>query len=200
MGASDRQTTPGPWAQPFAPPVTREDVLEMARSATDGEKTIHALLPDERTDARERRLGEEYAALERRWPDPGARPPLFGMVLGVKDIFHTAQFPTRGGSSFPPEAFTRSGAPGLPKGEEADSVRKIREAGALILGKTVSTEFAYFAPGATANPLNPTHTPGGSSSGSAAAVAAGYCHAALGTQTIGSITRPASICGVTGFK
>ena len=172
----------------------------MVGRAADRDQTIRALIPDEDADTRARRLKEEYAAMEKRWPDPATRPPLFGLLLGVKDIFHTAQFPTRGGSSFPAEAFTRPGAPGLPKAEEAESVRRMREAGALIIGKTVSTEFAYFAPGPTANPLNPGHTPGGSSSGSAAAVAAGYCHAALGTQTIGSITRPASFCGVTGYK
>jgi Asp-tRNA(Asn)/Glu-tRNA(Gln) amidotransferase A subunit family amidase len=79
-------------------------------------------------------------------------------------------------------------------------VTRLKEAGALILGKTVTTEFAYFGPGPTRNPHNPAHTPGGSSSGSAAAVAAGLCSLALGTQTIGSILRPASFCGVVGFK
>jgi Asp-tRNA(Asn)/Glu-tRNA(Gln) amidotransferase A subunit family amidase len=76
----------------------------------------------------------------------------------------------------------------------------LKETGALILGKTVTTEFAYFAPGPTRNPHNMDHTPGGSSSGSAAAVAAGFCQIALGTQTIGSIIRPASFCGVVGIK
>ena len=70
----------------------------------------------------------------------------------------------------------------------------------MIFGKTVTTEFAYFSPGPTRNPHNPEHTPGGSSSGSAAAVAAGFCQLALGTQTIGSIIRPASFCGVVGVK
>jgi Asp-tRNA(Asn)/Glu-tRNA(Gln) amidotransferase A subunit family amidase len=79
-------------------------------------------------------------------------------------------------------------------------VTALKEAGALILGKTVATEFAFFAPGPTRNPWNPEHTPGGSSSGSAAAVAAGLCPLALGTQTIGSILRPAAFCGVVGFK
>ena len=78
--------------------------------------------------------------------------------------------------------------------------RRLKDAGALILGKTVTTEFAYFAPGPTRNPHNLDHTPGGSSSGSAAAVAAGFCALALGTQTIGSIIRPAAFCGVVGFK
>jgi Asp-tRNA(Asn)/Glu-tRNA(Gln) amidotransferase A subunit family amidase len=76
----------------------------------------------------------------------------------------------------------------------------VRRAGALVLGKTVTTEFAYFAPGPTRNPRNRAHTPGGSSSGSAAAVAAGLCPLSLGTQTIGSIIRPASFCGIVGFK
>ena len=83
---------------------------------------------------------------------------------------------------------------------EGPVVRALRNAGALLLGKTVTTEFAYFAPGPTANPWNPAHTPGGSSSGSAAAVAAGFCALATGTQTIGSISRPAAYCGVAGWK
>jgi Asp-tRNA(Asn)/Glu-tRNA(Gln) amidotransferase A subunit family amidase len=85
-------------------------------------------------------------------------------------------------------------------GQEAQSVTQLKQAGALILGKTVTTEFAYFAPGPTRNPHNLAHTPGGSSSGSAAGVAAGLCPLALGTQTIGSVIRPASFCGVVGFK
>jgi Asp-tRNA(Asn)/Glu-tRNA(Gln) amidotransferase A subunit family amidase len=79
-------------------------------------------------------------------------------------------------------------------------VKLLRKSGALILKKTVTTEFAYFEPGPTVNPCNPEHTPGGSSSGSAAAVAAGFCSLALGTQTIGSVIRPATFCGVVGFK
>jgi Asp-tRNA(Asn)/Glu-tRNA(Gln) amidotransferase A subunit family amidase len=116
---------------------------------------------------------------------------LSGVLVGVKDIFHVAGFETRGGSRLPPEAL---------QGPEAASVTALRQAGALVLGKTVSTEFAYFAPGPTRNPWNPEHTPGGSSSGSAAAVGAGLATLALGTQTIGSILRPAAFCGVVGFK
>ena len=86
------------------------------------------------------------------------------------------------------------------QGIEAESVTRLKNAGVLIMGNTVTTEFAYFSPGPTRNPHNPEHTPGGSSSGSAAAVAAGFCHLALGTQTIGSIIRPASFCGVVGLK
>jgi Asp-tRNA(Asn)/Glu-tRNA(Gln) amidotransferase A subunit family amidase len=85
-------------------------------------------------------------------------------------------------------------------GKEAVSVSRLKAAGALIYAKTVSTEFAYFAPGPTRNPHNPTHTPGGSSSGSAAAVGAEMLPLTLGTQTIGSIIRPAAFCGVVGFK
>jgi Asp-tRNA(Asn)/Glu-tRNA(Gln) amidotransferase A subunit family amidase len=86
------------------------------------------------------------------------------------------------------------------RGREARSVRLLKEAGALIMGKTVTTEFAYYAPGPTRNPHNLEHTPGGSSSGSAAAIAARLCPVTTGTQTIGSVIRPASYCGITGFK
>lgn len=166
------------------------------------DKKIYALLSDESAAERKQRIFAAAAELERRWPDPDQRPPLYGALVGVKDLFHAEGFPTRGGSALPAEAFEEPGAPGLPPAgaREAATVAALRAAGAIILGKTVSTEFAYFAPGPTRNPWNPDHTPGGSSSGSAAAVAAGMCHVALGTQTIGSITRPASFCGVTGYK
>jgi Asp-tRNA(Asn)/Glu-tRNA(Gln) amidotransferase A subunit family amidase len=134
---------------------------------------------------------EEAAALVLRYPDLIKRPLLFGAPVGVKDIFHVEGFTTQAGSRLPPD---------LLQGPEAKSVTRLKEAGALIFGKTVTTEFAYFFPGPTRNPHNPQHTPGGSSSGSAAAVAAGFCHLALGTQTIGSIIRPAAFCGVVGLK
>ena len=152
------------------------------------EPHIHAFLPEK--NRRERLISEAETLLE-KYPDPETRPPLFGVPVGVKDLFRTDGFPTRGGSKLPPELFT---------GPEASSVTKIREAGALIAGKTVTTEFAYFQPGPTRNPHNPEHTPGGSSSGSAAAVAAGLVPFAFGTQTIGSVSRPAAFCGVVGFK
>lgn len=117
--------------------------------------------------------------------------PLFGQLVGVKDIFRVDGLPTSAGSRLPTELFD---------GPESASVARLKAQGALILGKTVSTEFAYFGPGPTRNPHHPEHTPGGSSSGSAAAVAAGYCDLALGTQTIGSVGRPAAFCGVVGFK
>jgi Asp-tRNA(Asn)/Glu-tRNA(Gln) amidotransferase A subunit family amidase len=152
------------------------------------EAQVLAFLPE-----RERfeRLRQEAEELFVRYPDPEARPPLFGLPIGVKDIFHVAGFPTQAGSLLPSEVIT---------GEEAECVTQLKKAGALILGKTVTTEFAYFGPGPTRNPYNPEHTPGGSSSGSAAAVAVGLVPFAFGTQTIGSIARPASFCGVVGYK
>lgn len=152
------------------------------------EPEVQAFLPEE---GRFDRLRREARELHERWPDPGERPPLFGMLVGVKDIIHVDGFETRAGSRLPPKAL---------RGSEAPCATALKKAGALILGKTVTTEFAWFAPGPTRNPWNPEHTPGGSSSGSAAAVAAGLCPVALGTQTIGSIIRPAAFCGVVGFK
>ena len=152
------------------------------------EPSVLAFVPEE---GRFSRLYREAEELLRRYPQPETRPPLFGIPVGVKDIFHVAGFTTRAGSKLPPE---------LLQSLEAESVTALKKAGALIMGKTVTTEFAYFGPGPTHNPHNPDHTPGGSSSGSAAAVAAGMCPLALGTQTIGSIVRPASFCGVVGYK
>jgi Asp-tRNA(Asn)/Glu-tRNA(Gln) amidotransferase A subunit family amidase len=152
------------------------------------EPSVLAFVPE---SGRFERLRREAGELLQRFPRPESRPPLFGVPIGVKDIFHVAGFATRVGSRLPPELF---------QGEEAECVTALRNAGALIMGKTVTTEFAYFAPGPTRNPHDAGHTPGGSSSGSAAAVAAGMCPLALGTQTIGSICRPASFCGVVGFK
>ncbi|HEY4563634.1 MAG TPA: amidase, partial [Thermoanaerobaculia bacterium] len=152
------------------------------------EPEVRAFLPEE---GRFDRLRREARWLCEHWPDPDKRPPLFGMLVGVKDIIHVHGFETRAGSRLPPKVL---------RGPEASCVTALKKAGALILGKTVTTEFAYFAPGPTRNPWNPEHTPGGSSSGSAAAVAAGLCPVALGTQTIGSIVRPAAFCGVIGFK
>ncbi len=140
---------------------------------------------------RRERLRREAAALEERFPQPDKQPPLYGALVGVKDIIRVDGMPTGAGSALPPELFA---------GEEAKVVRQLRAAGMLVLGRTVTTEFAYFEPGPTRNPHNLAHTPGGSSSGSAAAVAAGLCPLAIGTQTIGSIVRPAAFCGVVGFK
>ena len=137
------------------------------------------------------RLQKDADALVSSYPDIINRPTLYGLLMGVKDIFHVKGFRTQAGSRLPYEIL---------QGDEAESVTRLKNAGALILGKTVTTEFAYFSPGQTRNPHNPQHTPGGSSSGSAAAVGAGLCPLALGTQTIGSIIRPAAFCGVVGVK
>lgn len=152
------------------------------------EPEVLAFVPEEGRFARLRR---EAAILRRHFPEPLSRPLLFGIPVGIKDIFHVDGFVTQAGSQVPAEVL---------KGKEAVSVTRLKEAGALILGKTVTTEFAYFGPGPTRNPHNLDHTPGGSSSGSAAAVAAGLAPLTLGTQTIGSINRPAAFCGIVGFK
>jgi Asp-tRNA(Asn)/Glu-tRNA(Gln) amidotransferase A subunit family amidase len=163
-------------------------IAELEAHFNGREPSLRSFLPEE---GRFERLRREAEALLAQYPEPDSRPPLFGVPVGVKDIFHAAGFATRGGSKLPAEVL---------RGVEAESVTRLKQAGVLILGKTVTTEFAYFAPGPTVNPHNAAHTPGGSSSGSAAAVAAGLCALALGTQTIGSVTRPASFCGVVGFK
>jgi len=117
--------------------------------------------------------------------------PLSGLVMGAKDLFDTADQPTRYGSAV---------YEGYRPVADAGAVSLLREAGAVCLGKTVTTELGYRAPGPTTNPHRPAHTPGGSSSGSAAAVAAGMVDLALASQTGGSVIVPASYCGVYGFK
>jgi len=121
----------------------------------------------------------------------GPSGPLAGVGIGVKDIIATADQPTQMGSPI---------YAGARPAQDAECVARLKRAGAFALGKTVTTEFAYMHPGKTRNPWNPAHTPGGSSSGSAAAVAMGQVAAALGTQTNGSVIRPAAFCGVVGFK
>ncbi len=133
----------------------------------------------------------QAAALDRAVAAGGRRGPLFGVPVGIKDIFATADMPTENGSHL--HAGRRPEA-------DATVVERLRAAGAVIMGKTVTTEFATFEPGKTRNPHDPGRTPGGSSSGSAAAVAAGMVPVALGSQTNGSVIRPASYCGVVGFK
>jgi len=120
-----------------------------------------------------------------------ATGPLHGVLVGIKDIIDTCDMPTEDG--------TVLHAGRMPM-RDAAVVAALRAAGAVIMGKTVTTECATYAPGKTRNPHNPAHTPGGSSSGSAAAVAAGMVQAALGSQTNGSTIRPASFCGIYGFK
>ncbi len=126
-----------------------------------------------------------------RWRAGKPLSPIDGMPVGIKDIIETVDMPTQMGSPL---------FEGWRSEKDAASVRALREAGAVILGKTVTTEFAASEPRGTCNPWNTAHTPGGSSSGSAAAVGAGIVSAALGTQVIGSTIRPASFCGCVGFK
>jgi Asp-tRNA(Asn)/Glu-tRNA(Gln) amidotransferase A subunit family amidase len=146
-----------------------------------------AVLPE---PGRRARLHADATELIAHHPDSAHRPPLFGALVGVKDVLRVDGLPTSAGSSLPAERLA---------GSESAAVRSVRAAGALVLGKTRTAEFAYAAPGPTRNPHDPEHTPGGSSHGSAAGVAAGFFPLALGTQTIGSIIRPAAFCGVAGF-
>lgn len=139
---------------------------------------------------RERAL-DRAARLRAEVADGKKTGPLHGVPVGIKDIICTKGVATRAGSKFM--------ADHVPD-EDATVVRRLEEAGAIILGKTVTTEFAGFDPAETCNPWNPGHTPGGSSSGTAAAVAARMVPAALGSQTGGSISRPAAYCGIVGFK
>ncbi|MFN0018360.1 MAG: amidase [Pirellulaceae bacterium] len=151
------------------------------------EDEIHAwvMVDDEGSKAEARRLGKML--------DDGQEPvgPLHGIPIGIKDIIDVAGWPTLCGSKL---------RAGHLAEKDAAVVASLRKAGAIILGKTVTTEWASFDPPPTRNPWNLNHTPGGSSSGSAAAVAMEMCLAALGTQTGGSIIRPASYCGVVGLK
>jgi amidase len=130
-------------------------------------------------------------AAARRCDAMAPRGPLHGLPIAVKDLIDTSDMPTGYGSAI---------YEGHRPAADAACVALARGAGAVVLGKTVTTEFACFTPGKTANPHNPRHTPGGSSSGSAAAVAAGMVPLAFGTQTAGSVIRPASFCGIVGFK
>ena len=147
------------------------------------EPTVKAFLPEPNRWSRLAVESDSQAAK----PDS----PLAGVWLGIKDIFRTSEFDTRAGSRLPAAALA---------GSEAASVSTLKSAGCVVVGKTVTTEFAYFAPGATTNPIDAAHTPGGSSSGSAAAVAADLCELALGSQTIGSVIRPAAYCSIFGYK
>jgi Asp-tRNA(Asn)/Glu-tRNA(Gln) amidotransferase A subunit family amidase len=141
-------------------------------------------------------LDPDYAIAQARAADEfrltgQAIGPLHGVPVGLKDIIDTADMPTENGSPL---------CAGRTPSRDAAVVALLRAAGAIILGKTVTTEFATRTPGKTRNPHDPAHTPGGSSSGSAAAVAAGMVPLALGSQTTGSTIRPAAFCGVYGFK
>lgn len=183
--------------------ITSLSVRELAVAVASRELTAEAVTRAyvERIEAQEPQLQawqhfdaglalRQAGALDRA----GGGGPLQGVPIGVKDLMDTADMPTTYGSSI---------YAGHRPPVDAACVAACREAGAVIMGKTVSTEFATFAPGPTRNPRAPAatpHTPGGSSSGSAAAVAAGMVPLAFGTQTAGSIVRPAAYCGVVGYK
>jgi Asp-tRNA(Asn)/Glu-tRNA(Gln) amidotransferase A subunit family amidase len=154
--------------------------------ATDNE--IRALLPE---PGRRERLLAEARALVAKYPDPASRPPLYGIPVGVKDLLHVDGMQTRAGSYLPPEALTKP---------EGTLVKRIREMGGIVLGKTETDEFANAEPPVTRNPRNLKHSPGGSSAGSAAAAAVGISPIHIGTQTFRSIIGPASFCGVMGWK
>jgi Asp-tRNA(Asn)/Glu-tRNA(Gln) amidotransferase A subunit family amidase len=176
------------------------EAIESARLLADREVRSEELVREclERIEARDGELrawahvDPDHALAQARARDEEApRGPLHGLPVGVKDVIDTADLPTGYGSPI---------YAGHRPDRDADCVAWLREQGAVILGKTVSTEFATYEPPPTVNPHDPERTPGGSSSGSAAAVADGMVPLAYGTQTAGSVIRPASFCGVVGFK
>src|SRR5262245_54731433 len=163
------------------------DLLERCLQQIDRyEPRVRAWVFVDRDGARAeaRRLTDEMKRAQ-------VRGPLHGIPLAIKDIFDVFDWPTAAGSKLWANAVAR---------QDSTVVRKLRQPGAGFLGKTVTTQYASFDPPVTRNPWETSRTPGGSSSGSAAALACGMCPGALGSQTGGSITRPASYCGVTGIK
>src|SRR3984885_2849887 len=181
-------------------PLNELSAIEIAKTIAAGETTCEAVTRDciTRIAARDGvvkafvNFDPELALAQARALDRGPRRGvLHGVPIGVKDIIDTFDMPTELGSPI-----YRGPRPPA----DAACVALLRRAGAVILGKTATCEFAGMAPAATTNPHNPAHTPGGSSSGSAAAVADDMVPAALGTQTGGSVLRPSSYCGIFGFK
>src|SRR6478672_9646775 len=167
--------------------LTPAELLEQCLARIDRyESRVRAWVYLDRDGAREQaeRLTAELKAGQHRGP-------LHGIPVGIKDIIDVFDMPTGCGSKLWANSYAR---------RDATCVARLRQAGAIILGKTVTTPFAFLDPPPTRNPWNLDRTPGGSSSGSAAAVACGMCFAALGTQTGGSVTRPASFCGVYSIK
>lgn len=166
-------------------------LAELQRRIDSGDLSADAAIARslEATGARDKTIGAFVCRNENvRAANAG---PLRGIAVGIKDIIDTSDFPTQMGSSIYKAWQPRADAP---------VVAMLKQAGASIVGKTTTTGFASRDPTATLNPHNPNHTPGGSSSGSAAAVAAGMIPLALGTQTGGSVIRPASFCGVAAIK
>jgi len=150
------------------------------------DSTIRAWAAIDRAAAQRAAAELDREARQRRF-----RGPLHGVPVGIKDIFYTAGLRTEAGSKL---------LAGFIPDYDAEAVARLRRAGAIVLGKLATAEFAFADVPATRNPWNQEHTPGGSSSGSGAAVAARMCYAAIGSQTIGSTIRPASYCGIVGMK
>jgi Asp-tRNA(Asn)/Glu-tRNA(Gln) amidotransferase A subunit family amidase len=174
----------------------REAAEQIAERRITSEALVEAYL--DHIAAREPTVGawqfldpEPALATARQRDAEAPRGPLHGVPVAVKDLIDTADMPTAYGSPI-----YRGHRPSA----DASCVALARAAGAVVLGKTVTTEFATFTPGMTANPHNPAHTPGGSSSGSAAAVADGMAPLAFGTQTAGSVIRPGAYCGCIAYK
>lgn len=155
------------------------------------EKEIQAFVHDDAQQKLESLLANNIENTRQLALNGGNPYPLLGIPVAVKDLFHVGGFATRGGSQLPNDVLT---------GTEGWVIKKLTQLGAWIMGKTITEEFAYAGEILTRNPHHLAHTPGGSSAGSAAAVASGICSLAIGTQTLRSVTAPASFCGVTGFK
>ena len=193
-----------PQRSPAAKPASTEDLKGIVQALSDGSLSARAYCESclACIRASEGRLKAWIAldferaliiasARDTERAQGGRTGALHGVPVGVKDVYDTDDLPTEMGSP----AFV-----GNQPRKNAEIVGRILAAGGYALGKTVTTEFAYMHPAETRNPWNPRHTPGGSSSGSAAAVAAGHVPVAVGTQTNGSVIRPAAFCGVVGFK
>ena len=165
----------------------RDGLTDSLERLEAGDRDVHAFVSE---PLRRVRVLRDAEMISKRFDGAGS-PDLLGVLVGVKDTINADGIPTRAGSDLPSSLF---------EGPEATIVRRLRDAGALIAGKTTTTEFAFSEPAGTRNPRNLEHTPGGSSSGSAAAVAADLVPVALGTQTVDSIITPAAYCGVVGFK
>ena len=172
-----------------------QDPADLTATAARRAMAGGTLTPDALVEACRARINEREPVVRAftvlAAPAPGGTGPLAGLPIGVKDVLDTADLPT---------AYNSPIWAGHQPRADAACVAWARAAGAVVMGKTVTTEFATRVPGPTTNPHDPTRTPGGSSSGSAAAVAAGFVPLAFGTQTAGSVIRPAAYCGVVGYK
>jgi Asp-tRNA(Asn)/Glu-tRNA(Gln) amidotransferase A subunit family amidase len=190
--AAQPYSGPAPAGQPMTGTEAIAAVSAGAASVSDvAQRCLDRVAELDATVGAFRVIDEHAVASRAKQLDDRAAGPLHGLVVGIKDVIDTADLPTRYGS-----ALFADHQPAA----DADVVAALRGAGAIVLGKTESTEFAMFQPTRTRNPVDLARTPGGSSSGSAAAVAAGMVPVALGTQTAGSVVRPAAYCGVYGFK